>query len=231
MGRKVNPFGFRLGVIEGWKSRWFHARKYRSFLKEDYALREFITQKFRKMGLEKVEIERAANQITILIFTSRPGLIIGRGGGGVEALKKEIEKKYRQIAADQKAKTDIRLQVEEVQKPESKSQLVAQQVADQLEKRLPFRRVLKQSLEKILQNKEVKGAKIRVSGRLDGGDIARTEWLGKGRMPLHTLRAHIDYGVATANCAYGVIGIKVWIYKGEIFQSDSTDQKSKVRSK
>jgi len=222
MGKKVNPFGFRLGVIEGWRSRWFQTRKYRSYLKEDYALRKFVTEKFKKMGLEKVEIERSANQIAVLIFSSRPGLIIGRGGGGVEVLKKDIEKQYRRIATDKAAKTDIRVQVEDVQKPESRSQLVAQQIADQLERRLPFRRVLKQSLEKILQNKEVKGAKIRVSGRLDGGDIARTEWLGKGRMPLHTLRANVEYGFTTAHCTYGVIGIKVWIYKGEVFNNEKS---------
>lgn len=227
MGRKVNPFGFRLGVIEGWKSRWFQKKKYSSFLKEDYALREFVTEKFRKLGLEKVEIERAANQITVFIFTSRPGLIIGKGGGGIEALKKELEKKHRTISADCKVKTEIRLQVEEVSKPESHAHLVAEQIAEQLEKRILFRRLLKQSMEKILQNKEVKGGKIRVSGRLDGGEIARTEWLGKGRMPLATLRAHIDYGTANAYCTYGVVGVKVWIYKGEIFEKDKKTEDKK----
>ncbi|MBI1754899.1 30S ribosomal protein S3 [Candidatus Azambacteria bacterium] len=227
MGRKVNPFGFRLGVIEGWKSRWFQKKKYSSFLKEDYALREFVTEKFRKLGLEKVEIERAANQITVFIFTSRPGLIIGKGGGGIEALKKELEKKHRTISADGKVKTEIRLQVEEVSKPESHAHLVAEQIAEQLEKRILFRRLLKQSMEKILQNKEVKGGKIRVSGRLDGGEIARTEWLGKGRMPLATLRAHIDYGTANAYCTYGVVGVKVWIYKGEIFEKDKKTEDKK----
>mgnify|MGYP001613387105 CR=1 FL=1 len=217
MGRKVHPYGFRLGVIEDWKSKWFHRRKYRDFLKEDHMLRTFITDKFRKQGLEKVGIERSANRISLVIHTSRPGLIIGRGGGGIEALKKEIEKKCAAMRKGEKSKVDIRLQVEEVSKPESRAQLVAQQITEQLEKRLPFRRVMKQTVEKILQNKEVKGAKVRMSGRLDGGEIARTEWLGKGRMPLATLRANIEYGTANAYCTYGVVGVKVWIYKGEVF--------------
>lgn len=224
MGRKVNPFGFRLGVIEGWKSRWFHATKYQSFLREDHALRRLITDKFKKQGLEKVEIERSANQISVIMHTSRPGLIIGKGGTGIEALKKEVEKKYLTVHGDTKEKTEIRLQIEEVSKPESKAQLVGQQIAEQLEKRIPFRRAMKQSLEKIMQDKEVKGAKIRMSGRLDGGEIARTEWLGRGRMPLATLRANVEYALATAHCTYGVIGIKVWIYKGEVF-----DKKEKTK--
>lgn len=223
MGKKVNPLAFRLGVNEGWRSRWFHNRKYKDFLKEDYYLRSFLVEKLKKNGLERVEIERAANKISVIIHTSRPGLIIGRGGGGIEALKSEIEKKYNAIRVDKKAKVEIKVQVEEVSKPEGRSQIVAQQAADQIEKRLPFRRVLKQTLEKTMQSGGVIGAKIRASGRLDGGEMSRTEWLSKGRMPLATLRAHIDYATANAYCTYGVVGIKIWIYKGEVFEKDKKE--------
>jgi len=221
MGRKINPFVFRLGVIEGWKSRWFHGKKYKDFLKEDFLLRSFLFSKFKKLGLEKIEIERSANQVNIIIFTSRPGLIIGKGGGGIEALKNEIEKKYQRVRSDKKEpKVQIKLQVEEVSKPETHAQVVAQQAADQIERRIPFRRVMKQTLDKMLQNKEVLGAKIKFSGRLDGSEMSRREWLGKGKMPLHTIRANVDFATANAYCSYGVIGIKVWIYKGEVFEKE-----------
>lgn len=212
---------FRLGIIQDWKSRWFNQKQYKQFLEEDYLLRDFVYQKLKKMGLEKVEITRSAHQITIIIFTSRPGLIIGRGGTGVETLKKEIDEKYNAIKADKKSKTELKIQIEEVSKPESRAQIVAQQAADQLEKRMPFRRVLKQTLEKMLQNREVKGAKIRFSGRLDGNEMSRTEWLGKGKIPLQTLRADVDFATANAYCTYGVIGVKVWVYKGEVFDKTS----------
>ena len=218
MGRKINPFSFRLGIIEGWRSRWFATKKYAAFLKEDIVLRRFLVEKFRSFGLEKVEIERSTNKLTFIIFTSKPGFILGRGGDGVEKLIALLEKKYHRAFPDQKTKMIIRVQIESVLQAESNGQLVAQQVVEQIEKRIPFRRALKQSLDKIEQDKEVKGAKIRVSGRLDGGEIARTQWLGRGSMPLHTLRAHIDYGIAEAHCTYGIIGVKVWIYKGEVFK-------------
>lgn len=221
MSRKINPFVFRLGVINDWKSRWFNQKQYKQFLKEDYFLRDFIYQKLRKMGLEKVEITRSAHQITIIIFTSRPGLIIGRGGTGVEVLKNEIEKKHNEVKEDKKSKVDLKIQIEEISKPEGHSQIVAQQAAEQLEKRMPFRRVLKQSLDKGMQNREVKGMKIRFSGRLDGNEMSRTEWLGKGKIPLQTIRADVDFATANAYCTYGVIGVKVWIYKGEVFENNT----------
>src|SRR3989344_172169 len=224
MGKKVNPLAFRLGVNEGWRSRWFHDKNYKDFLKEDYYLRSFLVQKLKKNGLERIEIERSANKITVIIHTSRPGLIIGKGGGGIETLKGEIEKKYNAIRVDKKTKEEIRIQVEEVSKPEGRAPIVAQQAADQIEKRLPFRRVLKQTIEKTMQSGDVIGAKIRMSGRLDGGEMSRTEWLSKGRMPLATLRAHIDYATANAYCTYGVVGIKIWIYKGEVFEKDKKEK-------
>jgi len=227
MGKKVNPLAFRIGVNEGWRSRWFQQKSYKDFLKEDYYLRAFLVEKFKKNGLERIEIERSANKMTVIIHTSRPGLIIGKGGGGIEALKAEIEKKYNAIKVDKKAKIEIRVQVEEVSKPEGHAPIVAQQAADQIEKRLPFRRVLKQTLEKTMQSGDVIGAKIRVSGRLDGGEMSRTEWLSKGRMPLATLRAHIDYATANAYCTYGVVGVKVWIYKGEVFEKKDKKENTK----
>ncbi|KKR02920.1 MAG: 30S ribosomal protein S3 [Parcubacteria group bacterium GW2011_GWF2_39_13b] len=214
MGQKVHPTSFRTGIIFDWKSRWFNKKKYKEYLAEDVKIRDFIFSKLIKAGLGKVEIERAANAVRIIIFTSRPGLIIGRGGAGVEQLRAELQKI---IAKSQpKEKIELRLEIEEIKQAESFAPIVAQNIAEQLEKRLPYRRVIKQTLERILQGKAVQGAKIMVKGRLDGSEIARKEWLGKGRIPLQTLRANIDFGRATANTTYGTIGVKVWVYKGDI---------------
>ncbi len=216
MGQKVHPTSFRTGIIFDWKSRWFNKKKYKEYLAEDVKIRDFIFSKLIKAGLGKVEIERAANAVRIIIFTSRPGLIIGRGGAGVEQLRAELQKI---IAKSQpKEKIELRLEIEEIKQAESFAPIVAQNIAEQLEKRLPYRRVIKQTLERILQGKAVQGAKIMVKGRLDGSEIARKEWLGKGRIPLQTLRANIDFGRATANTTYGTIGVKVWVYKGDIFE-------------
>jgi small subunit ribosomal protein S3 len=215
MGQKVHPTAFRTGIIFDWKSRWFNKKKYQEYLAEDVKIREFIFSKLNKSGLGKVEIERAANAVRIIIFTSRPGLIIGRGGAGVEQLRAELQKI---IAKSQpKEKIELRLEIEEIKQAESFAPIVAQNIAEQLEKRMPYRRVIKQTLEKVLQGKTVQGAKIMVKGRLDGSEIARKEWLAKGRIPLQTLRANIDFGWATAHTTFGTIGIKVWVYKGDIF--------------
>lgn len=216
MGRKVNPFVFRLGEITTWRSRWFSAKKFQNFLKEDYYLRDFVFQKLKKSGLGGVEIERSQNNIKIIIFTSRPGLIIGKGGAGIETLKNDIERFYaRKVKVDKSAKVNIKLQIEEIAKPDSNAQIVGQQIADQIEKRIPFRRTLKQAIDKVAQDKDVKGVKVMMSGRLDGSEMARREWLSKGKVPLQTLRSDIDFARVNAYCRYGVIGIKVWIYKGE----------------
>ena len=212
----MHPTSFRTGIIFDWKSRWFNKKKYKEYLAEDVKIRDFIFSKLIKAGLGKVEIERAANAVRIIIFTSRPGLIIGRGGAGVEQLRAELQKI---IAKSQpKEKIELRLEIEEIKQAESFAPIVAQNIAEQLEKRLPYRRVIKQTLERVLQGKAVQGAKIMVKGRLDGSEIARKEWLGKGRIPLQTLRANIDFGRATANTTYGTIGVKVWVYKGDIFE-------------
>lgn len=221
MAQKINPYSYRLGVIADWKSRWFNAKQFKVFLKEDFEIRRLLAGKLKSASVESIEIERSANAINIFIKTAKPGFVIGRGGQGLEDLKKIIEKaviKSRGLKLQPKTKLNISLHVEEVSKPEISSEVVAQNIAEQLERRMPFRMTIKQALAKIMQNKEAKGAKIRVSGRLDGSEIARTEWLAKGQLPLTTLRADINYGTATAFCTYGAIGIKVWIYKGEVFK-------------
>lgn len=229
MGHKINPISFRLGETIAWKSRWFNLKNYKDILKEDHALIKFLKNKLNKFGLESIEIERLANMLKIIISTSRPGLLIGRGGVGIENLKKDIENYLNKIgrlpgwagkSEKRGKKTQINLEIKEIKNPETSAQVIAQNIADQLEKRMSFRRVIKNTLKKIMQHKEVKGAKILVGGRLDGAEISRTEWVSQGTVPLHTLRADIDFGVATAFATYGTVGIKVWINKGEVFKEN-----------
>lgn len=216
MGQKVNPVAFRLGGTQNWKSRWFTTKQYQEFLKEDYFIREFLMNKLvkAKAGVDKIEIERSANAIEVIIQAARPGLIIGRGGSGIEDLKKEVRSRLHK-KLKKPLRTDFRLSVEEVKNADIKAAPVAQGIAEQIEKRLPFRRVLRQSIERIAQSRDVQGVKIMMGGRLDGNEIARREWLRKGRIPLQTMRADIDYAQATAYTTYGTIGIKVWIYRVE----------------
>ena len=219
MGRKVHPYIFRIGTVNTWKSRWFNQKKYKNLLEQDIKLRDFVAKKLIKASVDSIEIERSANSVNILVSTAKPGLVIGRGGSGIEDLKKELRKIIIKIDPEA-TKTDIRLEVEEIRQPNSKAAIVAQDVAMQIEKRMPYRRVIKQTIDKIMQNHEVKGAKIMVKGRLNGAEIARDEWLKKGRISLQTLRANIDYAGATAHTTYGTIGVKVWICKGEVFDKD-----------
>lgn len=216
MGQKVHPIAFRLGITQNWRSRWFNKKQYQQFLKEDYYIREFLVKKLVKAGIDMVEIERLANAINIVIMAARPGLIIGRGGTGIEDLKKDLRSllhKKLKVAL----KVDLRLTVEEVKGAETRAAIIAQGIVEQIEKRMPFRRVMKQTIERVSQNKDVQGVKVMIKGRLDGNEIARKEWLRKGRIPLQTLRAAIDYAPATAYTTYGTIGIKVWVYKKEVF--------------
>lgn len=224
VAHKVNPYSYRLGVILDWKSRWFNDKQYKQFLKEDFEIRKFLTKKLEKSGVEKIDIERSADAVNILINTAKPGIIIGRGGQGLEDLKRVIDKivmKARGIKPQTNPKLNVSLHVEEVLRPEISAKIVGQNIAEQIERRTPFRMTIKQSLAKVMQNKDALGAKIMLSGRLDGSEIARREWLAKGRLPLSTLRANIDYAQETAHCTYGAIGIKVWIYKGDIFADKS----------
>lgn len=216
MSKIVHPYSFRLNILRNWKSRWFNLRNYRKFLKSDVLLREWLEKKMRGMYVEGIDIERGPSLLHIIIKTSRPGLVIGRKGEGSENLKREIIKKLQKAGSE--IPREVKLTIEEVHSPESHAKIVAQMVAESLEKRMPFRRVMKQMVDKSMANKEVKGAKIVLSGRLGGAEMSRREWLRKGRIPLQTLRADIDFARERAHLSYGDIGIKVWIYKGEKFE-------------
>jgi small subunit ribosomal protein S3 len=206
LGQKINPIGFRLGVIKTWESKWYAEADYAKLLHEDLKLRDFLKKRLYHSGVSKIEIERAANKAKINIFTARPGLIIGKKGSEVETLKKELAK-----LTDK----EVFLNIQEVRKPELDAQLVAENVALQLERRIAFRRAMKKSVTAALKF-GAKGIRIQCSGRLGGAEMSRTEWYREGRVPLHTLRADIDYGFAEAKTTYGIIGVKVLIFKGEI---------------
>jgi len=219
MSHKVHQKIFRVKRIGDWNSRGFYKDKFPQYLEEDFRIRKFLKEKLKKVSIEKIEIERFPSKTNVVIFTLRPGFIIGRGGKGIEELKKQLEAHLlkKQSKSDKESKRELKLEIREVRDPWSSAALTAQWVAQQIERRMPFRRVLKQTLGKVSSVKEVKGCRIQVSGRLNGIEIARTEWLQQGRMPRHTIRADIDYVQTEAFCTYGVIGVKVWIYKGEKF--------------
>ena len=220
MGNKIHPTNFRLGVIFNWKSRWLSKKFYRYFLEEDLRIREFLSELYNRAGLGVVEIERSGDSITVIVNTAKPGLIIGRGGTGLTDLKKKIEaiiKKLREKARYGEGKWELRLSVNEIKNSETEAKIVAQNIASDLERRIPFRRTIKGALERVMAQKGVLGARIALAGRLDGSEMARREWLSKGKVPLQTIRANIDYAQEEALTIYGKIGIKVWIYKGEIF--------------
>lgn len=217
MSHKVHPFVFRLGVITDWKSKWYSQNQYSDFLEQDIRLREFIVKTLKAAAIDNVIIERTPRAIVISIYTARPGVVIGKSGSGVEDLKKKIEKLLKKFYKNQKTLPSIKLDIQEIRNAEIHAQLVAQAVAEQLEKRIAFKRAMKQNIEKVMQNKIAQGVKIMVSGRLGGSEMARREWLADGKIPLQTLRADIDFAYARANTTFGVIGVKVWIYRGEIF--------------
>lgn len=206
MGQKVNPIGFRLGIHRDWDSRWFAVKEYSDFVLEDHKIRTFLKKRLLQAGVSKVEIERASNKVRIRIYTARPGLVIGKKGVEIENLKRELEKKIDR---------DIIIDIQEVRKPEIDAQLLAENIALQLVRRVSFRRAMKKSVTSALRF-GAQGIKIACSGRLGGAEMARREWYRKGRVPLHTIRADIDYGFAEAFTTYGVIGVKVTIFKGEI---------------
>jgi len=215
MGQKVHPKGFRIGVIEGWESRWFAEKEYASLLHDDIKVRDFIKKRLQHAGIAKVEIERAANKAKINIHTARPGIVIGKKGVEIEKLKAELAKL---------SSREVYLNIHEVRRPDLDAQLVAENVALQLERRVAFRRAMKESVARAIRM-GAQGVKVRCSGRLAGAEIARTEWYREGRVPLHTLRADISYGVAEAKTTYGIIGVKVWICRGEIITRDEEQQK------
>lgn len=214
MGQKVHPHGFRLGVTRMWDSRWFSQKEYGDFLIEDLKLRQFVKKRLAQASVSKMEIERAAGKVKLLIHTARPGIVIGPKGAEIEKLRKDILK-----ITDK----DVYVDVKEIRKPEIDAQLVAENVAQQLERRIAFRRAMKKSVSSALKS-GAKGIRIATAGRLGGAEMARREWYREGRVPLHTLRADIDYGFAQATTTYGVIGIKVWIFKGEMIKSSQGEK-------
>jgi small subunit ribosomal protein S3 len=211
MGQKVNPVGIRLGITRDWTSKWFASTKsFPGYVYQDWQVREFLKKKLAEASVSRIHIERAARKANITILTARPGVVIGKKGEDIERLRLEVAKMMGM------AVQDVRLNISEIRKPEVDAQLVAEGIAQQIERRVMFRRAMKRAVMNTMRSGAL-GVKVRVSGRLNGSEIARTEWYREGRIPLHTFRAEIDYGLAEARTTYGVIGVKVWIFKGEVF--------------
>jgi len=213
LGQKVNPIGLRLGIVKTWESRWYAGKNYADYILEDYKIRKFVKNKLHHAGISKVEIERSSKHIKLRVFTSRPGIVIGKKGAEISQLKKEVEKKVSH---------EVMIDIQEVRKPEIDAQLVAENVALQIERRVAFRRAMKRGVSSAMRFGAM-GVKIICSGRLGGAEMARTEWYKEGRIPLHTLRADIDYGFIEARTTYGLIGVKVFIFKGEILKKDEVE--------
>ena len=221
MGQKVNPIGLRVGVIRSWDSRWFaKGKKYIENLHEDLRLRKYIKAKLKHAGVSKIEMERAVQKLKIIISTARPGIVIGKKGAGIDALKADIQKE---------TPNEVFLNIQEIRKPDLDAQLIAENIALQLEKRISWRRALKKAMAASVRS-GVRGVKIMVSGRLDGAEIARTEWYNEKSVPLHTLRADIDYGTAEALTTYGIIGVKTWVYRGDILSTKELEEANRVKS-
>lgn len=210
MGQKVNPIGLRLGIIKTWESQWYGGKNYAGYIFEDHKLRKFIKQKLYHAGVSRIEVERSAKRIRLRIYTARPGIVIGKKGAEIAQLKKEVEL----LTAH-----EVLIDIQEVRKPEIDAQLVAENVANQLERRVAFRRAMKRAVQSSLRFGAL-GIKVICAGRLGGAEIARTEWYREGRVPLHTLRADIDYGTAEAHTTYGLVGVKVMIFKGEVLRKE-----------
>ncbi|MFA6365102.1 MAG: 30S ribosomal protein S3 [Candidatus Paceibacterota bacterium] len=227
MAQKINPNTYRLGITLPWASRWFFTRKSRYFLEEDHAIRVFIRGKIKDAGIAGLSIERTSDVVRVNIQAARPGLIIGRGGKGIEELRESLLKIVKKLRIENKVPLifSFNLNVEELKRTDVSAGVLAQQIATDLEKRQPYRKLMKRAIESTMQNRDVKGIKIKLSGRLNGAEISRVDWLAKGRMPLQTLRAIIDYAEATSFNSYGTIGVKVWIYKGEVFDEKRASRK------
>ena len=208
MGQKIHPYGFRLGITKEWKAKWYAEKNYSELLLEDFKIRKFISNKLKRTGISSISIERAANKVKVIIHTGRPGLVIGRKGQGTEELRSSLAKLVNK---------EIMLEIKEVRRPEADAQIVAEGIANQLERRVAFRRAMKKAVSQALRL-GAQGIKVACSGRLGGAEIARREWYREGRVPLQTLRADVDYGFSEANTMYGVIGVKVWVYHGEIIK-------------
>lgn len=219
MGQKVHPKGLRIGIIKDWDAKWFADKKeFPNLLMEDVKIREYLKKKLFATGVARIEIERAANRLKVTVFTAKPGMVIGRGGAGVEDLRKQVEAL---------TKKQVAVNIVEIKSPETDAQLVAENIASQLEKRISFRRAMKQAVSRAMRF-GAKGCRVRISGRIGGAEMARREKDAEGTVPLHTLRADIDYGFAEATTTYGKIGIKVWVYKGEVLPSRQEKEKPKA---
>ena len=216
MGQKVNPHGLRVGVIKDWDSRWYADAEYADYLVEDYNIRKFLKKKLYSAGVSKIEIERASDRVKVILYTAKPGVVIGKGGAEIEVTKKELSK-----LTDKKVLVDIK----EIKRPDRDAQLVAENIAQQLENRVAFRRAMKSCIGRTMKT-GAKGIKTAVSGRLGGADIARTEFYSEGTIPLQTLRADIDYGFAEADTTYGKVGVKAWVYNGEVLPTKGTKEGS-----
>lgn len=227
MGKKTKPNLMRLGYTLPWKSKWFFKKQLKYFLQEDYVIRETIKERTKNAGVAKIVIERNGDDTKVFISSNKPGLIIGRRGKGIEDIKKAILKKLKKTRKEKgmNLNFNVDLNVVELKRNEISAPVVASNIASDLERRLPFRTVIKQHMRNIKQNRSIEGAKIQVSGRLNGAEFARTEWLNFGKLPLNTLRANVDYGETTAFTTYGSIGVKVWLYKGEVFEDEDGKQK------
>ncbi len=211
MGQKVNPIGIRLGITRDWTSKWYaHSKNFAAYVRTDFLVREFLKKRLADASVSRIHIERAARRVNITIHTARPGIVIGKKGEDIEKVRAEVARRMKLPVAD------VRLNIAEIRKPELDAQLVAEGIAQQIEKRVMFRRAMKRAVTNTMRSGAL-GIKVRASGRLNGAEIARTEWSREGRIPLHTFRADIDYGLAEARTTYGVIGVKVWIFKGEVF--------------
>jgi len=218
MGQKVHPTGIRLGIVKDWSSRWYaDSQTFPEYVRTDHTLRVFIKDKLKDASVSRIAIERPAKKANITIFTARPGIVIGKKGEDIEKLRAEVAKMIGMNIGD------VRINISEVRKPELDAQLVAEGIAQQLERRVMFRRAMKRAVTNTMRV-GAEGIKVKVSGRLNGAEIARSEWYREGRVPLHTLRADIDYGLAEARTTYGVIGVKVWIFKGEVFEKPESQQ-------
>lgn len=217
MGQKIHPTGFRLGIVKDWTSKWYaNSKQYPEFLNSDLQVRAYLKKKLSQASVSRIQIERTAGNANITIHTARPGLVIGKKGEDIERLRNEVTKMMNLPV--------VHLNIEEIRKPELDAQLVAESIAQQLERRIMFRRAMKRAVQNTMRI-GAEGVRINVAGRLNGAEIARTEWYREGRVPLHTLRADIDYGVAEANTTYGIIGVKVWIFKGEVIGTEATETK------
>jgi small subunit ribosomal protein S3 len=213
LGQKVNPIGLRLGIVKTWESRWFASKKYSDYILEDFNIRKYLKKKLGHAGVSKIEVERSSKRVRLRIFTSRPGIIIGKKGAEIVQLKQDVEKMISQ---------DVVIDIQEIRKPELDAQLVAENIALQILRRVAFRRAMKRGIQSAMRF-GAQGVKVICSGRLGGAEMARTELYREGRVPLHTLRADIDYGFSEANTTYGIVGIKVFIFKGEILKKDAVE--------